>query len=168
MTSSVKQLFILLVLLCFSDAAQTFQEVSVCPRNAETWKSSSDKKNCQGYTPDYLCAAIENNVGKFGEICTKFGLSPERKCAVLNDLTHSLDSVDCRAVSGCPETPYHPSELWKYPICYGDFYGKTRFPTTEAVPQFPTTTAVPQSTESRSSGMYCNIKDAVPFVLNLV
>ena len=34
------------------------------------------------------------------------------KCAVLNQQTKNLDSVDCKAPSGCPEDPYNPSELW--------------------------------------------------------
>ncbi|XP_062581664.1 uncharacterized protein LOC134243425 isoform X2 [Saccostrea cucullata] len=129
--------FLVLFYLCLSlvDAAQNFQEVSDCPRNADTWKIESDKKNCQEYTPDYLCAAIENNVGKFGEICTKYGLSPGRKCAVLNNQTHNLDSVDCKAAAGCPRNPYYPSELWKYPICYADFYGTTRAPHTTTTVQ---------------------------------
>ncbi|XP_061190186.1 uncharacterized protein LOC133198048 [Saccostrea echinata] len=147
MASSVVILFILLVLLCFSHAAQNFQEVSVCPRNADTWKLESDKKNCKGDTPDYLCAAIENNVGKYGEICTKYGLSPAGKCAVLNNQTHYLDSVDCKAASVCPAVPYNPSELWKYPICYADFYGTTRAP--------PTITTV-QSAAPTSSGWFWN------------
>ncbi|XP_062594142.1 uncharacterized protein LOC134255637 isoform X2 [Saccostrea cucullata] len=136
---------LLLIFLRFADAAQNFQEVSVCPRNADTWKIESDKKNCQGDTPDYLCAAIENNVGKFGEICTKYGLSPEKKCAVLNNQTHNLDSVDCKAAIGCPENPYNPSELWKYPICYENFYG-----TSPAPP--PTTATTVQTTAPPVSG----------------
>lgn len=60
-------------------AAQNFLTVSVCPRDQDTWKLESGRKKCQGDTPDYLCAAIENQVGNFGEICTKFGLTPASK-----------------------------------------------------------------------------------------
>lgn len=35
------------------------------------------------------------------------------KCAVLNAQTHNLDSVECKAASGCPSQPYIPSELWR-------------------------------------------------------
>nr|XP_034339427.1 uncharacterized protein LOC105327203 isoform X2 [Crassostrea gigas] len=106
-------------------AAQNFLRVSVCPRDQGSWKLESDRKNCRDDTPDYLCAAIENQVGNFGEICTKFGLTPSNKCAVLNEQTHNLDSVDCKAPSGCPSQPYIPSVLWQYQICYEDFYGTT-------------------------------------------
>ncbi|XP_061196635.1 uncharacterized protein LOC133204910 [Saccostrea echinata] len=147
--ASLLVLFLLHAVLCFADAAQNFQEVSVCPRNADTWKIESDKKNCKGDTPDYLCAAIENNVNRYGEICTKYGLSPANKCAVLNNQTHNLDSVDCKAASGCPAVPYNPSELWKYPICYANFYGRTRAPPTTTTVQ---TTAPPVSGPEESGG----------------
>lgn len=113
----------MLLLLNFSKALQNFEAVSECPSNANSWKIKSDKKDCKGSTPDYLCAAIENHVGKYGEICTKYGLTPVYKCAVLNAQTYNLDSVDCKAITGCPKDPYIPSELWKYPICFKDFYG---------------------------------------------
>nr|XP_034339418.1 uncharacterized protein LOC117693156 isoform X4 [Crassostrea gigas] len=119
--------FVLISILMLSTgwAAQNFLPVSVCPRDKDSWKLESDRKNCRGDTPDYLCAAIENQVGNFGEICTKFGLTPSNKCAVLNEQTHNLDSVDCKAPSGCPSKPYIPAELWQYQICYEDFYGTT-------------------------------------------
>lgn len=66
----------MLLLLNFSKALQNFEAVSECPSNANNWKIKSDKKDCKGSTPDYLCAAIENHVGKYGEICTKYGLTP--------------------------------------------------------------------------------------------
>lgn len=43
------------------------------------------------------------------------------KCAVLNEQTHNLDSVDCKAPSGCPSQPYIPSVLWQ---CKFDFMEK--------------------------------------------
>lgn len=43
------------------------------------------------------------------------------KCAVLNEQTHNLDSVDCKALSGCPSQPYIPSVLWQ---CKFDFMEK--------------------------------------------
>ncbi|XP_052713970.1 uncharacterized protein LOC128187594 [Crassostrea angulata] len=123
--ATFRLVFISILMLSTGWAAQNFLPVSVCPRDKNTWKFESDRKNCQGDTPDYLCAAIENQVGNFGEICTKFGLTPDYKCAVLNEQTHNLDSVDCKAPSGCPSQPYIPSVLWQYQICYEDFYGTT-------------------------------------------
>nr|XP_022344027.1 uncharacterized protein LOC111137072 isoform X3 [Crassostrea virginica] len=116
---------VLIFTLRLSEAAQDFTPVSACPPDADSWKSEASKKNCRGDTPDYLCAAIENEPGNLGEICTKYGLTPAMKCAVLNQQTKNLDSVDCKAPSGCPEDPYNPSELWNHEICYQDFYGTT-------------------------------------------
>lgn len=70
---------IFIMMLSYALAAQNFVPVSVCPRDKYTWDLESVKKKCQGDTPNYLCAAIENQVGKYGEICTKFGLSPASK-----------------------------------------------------------------------------------------
>nr|XP_034339424.1 uncharacterized protein LOC105339430 isoform X4 [Crassostrea gigas] len=114
--------FILMLTYTFTWAGQNFVSVTNCPKDANGWELSSKKKNCYGDTPDYLCAAIENKAGEFGEICTKYGLTPSNKCAVLNAQTHNLDSVECKAASGCPSQPYIPSELWRYKICYGNFY----------------------------------------------
>ncbi|XP_078338953.1 uncharacterized protein LOC111117454 isoform X3 [Crassostrea virginica] len=116
---------VLIFTLRLSEAAQDFTPVSACPPDADSWKSEASKKNCRGDTPDYLCAAIENEPGNLGEICTKYGLTPAMKCAVLNQQTKNLDSVDCKAPSGCPQSPYNPSELWNHKICYRDFYGTT-------------------------------------------
>lgn len=33
-------------------------------------------------------------------------------CAVLNNQTHNLDSVPCKAKEGCPDKPYSPRELY--------------------------------------------------------
>ncbi|XP_056016113.1 uncharacterized protein LOC125682114 isoform X2 [Ostrea edulis] len=117
-----------IVLLCSAEAAQQYKVVSACPRDETSWRFESNRKKCQEPTPDYLCAAMENWVGHFGEICTKYGLSPKNKCAVLNNQTYNLDSVDCKAPSNCPDKPYSPGELWKYQICYQNFYGTTPTP----------------------------------------
>lgn len=70
---------IFMSMLCTAWAAQNFQSVSVCPRDDVNWQAESLKKNCQGDTPDYLCAAIENQPNKYGQICTKYGLTPASK-----------------------------------------------------------------------------------------
>ncbi|XP_065934540.1 uncharacterized protein [Magallana gigas] len=114
--------FILMLTCTFTWAGQNFVSVADCPKDANGWELRSKEKSCYGDTPDYLCAAIENKEGEFGEICTKYGLTPSNKCAVLNAQTHNLDSVECKAASGCPSQPYIPSELWRYKICYGNFY----------------------------------------------
>lgn len=69
----------ILLLLNSTKAPQNFETVSDCPRNASSWKIKSDKKDCKGDTPNYLCAAIENHVGKYGEICTQYRLTPVSK-----------------------------------------------------------------------------------------
>uniref|UniRef100_K1QW55 Uncharacterized protein n=1 Tax=Magallana gigas TaxID=29159 RepID=K1QW55_MAGGI len=79
-------------------------------------------KNCYGDTPDYLCAPIENMLGRYGEICTIGRWIPEHECVVLNKQTRNLDSVDCKADTGCPSQTYLSSEVWRYTICYGNFY----------------------------------------------
>lgn len=69
----------ILLLVNSTKAPQNFETVSDCPRNASSWKIKSDKKDCKADTPNYLCAAIENQVGKYGEICTQYGLTPVSK-----------------------------------------------------------------------------------------
>ncbi|XP_056016036.1 uncharacterized protein LOC125682182 isoform X3 [Ostrea edulis] len=133
----------IIVLFCSADAAQQYQVVSACPWNENSWKMESNRKNCQEPTPDYLCAAMENWIGHFGEICTKYGLSPAKKCPVLNNLTYNLDFVDCKAPSNCPDIPYSPGELWKYQICYGDFYRTTSTPAITTMKQMTTTPPLP-------------------------
>lgn len=54
-----------------------FEEVSSCPSNEEEWMDRAQKKRCQEPIPDYMCAAIENQPGRFGEICTVVGLTSE-------------------------------------------------------------------------------------------
>ncbi|XP_062594138.1 uncharacterized protein LOC134255634 [Saccostrea cucullata] len=117
---------IFLFLIPVTQAAQDYVFVSACPLGSSEWQTEATRKNCQEPTPDYLCAAIENSPGQYGEICTKYGLSPSGTCAVLNEQTHNLDSVPCEAPAGCPDNPYNPGELYNWPICFGDFYGKER------------------------------------------
>lgn len=52
-----------------------FEEVSSCPSNKEEWMDRAQKKGCQEPIPDYMCAATENQPGRFGEICTVVGLT---------------------------------------------------------------------------------------------
>lgn len=68
----------------FTWAGQNFVSVTDCPQDANGWELRSKKKNCYGDTPDYLCAAIENKEGEFGEICTKYGLTPSSKYQCLS------------------------------------------------------------------------------------
>ncbi|XP_065934555.1 uncharacterized protein [Magallana gigas] len=159
--------FISILMLSSGWAAQNFLTVSVCPRDQNSWTLESDRKKCQGDTPDYLCAAIENQVGNFGEICTKFGLTPANKCAVLNEQTHNLDSVDCKAPSGCPSQPYIPSVLWQYQICYEDFYGTTTSlaPTTTQDITSATTNSGP---EDGGSGTGVGVVVAMVIILFIV
>ncbi|XP_056015987.1 uncharacterized protein LOC125682148 isoform X2 [Ostrea edulis] len=141
-----------IVLLCSAEAAQQYQVVSACPRDENSWKIESNRKNCQDPTPDYVCAAMENWVGHFGEICTKYGLSPANKCTVLNNQTYNLDSVDCKAPSICPDKPYKRSELWKYQICYQDFYGTTPTPAITTTKEMTTTSPMSLPDDGGSGG----------------
>ncbi|XP_062617281.1 uncharacterized protein LOC134278984 isoform X3 [Saccostrea cucullata] len=104
---------------------QSFVPVLSCPETKDEWTQRSNAKNCQGSTPDYLCASIQNNPGSFGEICTVLGLANPRTCAVLSKSTYNMDFVSCRVASGCPATHYTPSELYNYPVCFKNFYGAT-------------------------------------------
>lgn len=56
-----------------------FKEVSSCPLNKEEWKDRAQKKECKKPIPDFMCAAIENQPGRFGEICTFVGLTSKGK-----------------------------------------------------------------------------------------
>lgn len=71
-TSTILFLFIIGPLI---RAAQEYIPVSVCPSKAREWKDEATRKNCPKPTPDYLCAAIENWPGHFGEICTQLAMS---------------------------------------------------------------------------------------------
>lgn len=71
--------FILMLTCNFTSAAQNFVSVTDCPKDANEWNRRSNKKNCQGDTSEYLCAAIENKLGQYGEICTIQRWIPESK-----------------------------------------------------------------------------------------
>lgn len=59
------------MLICtFSWAAQNFVNVNDCPKDANGWELRSNLKKSYDDTPNYLCAAIENILGRYGEIWT--------------------------------------------------------------------------------------------------
>lgn len=68
-------LFFVMSFGCCYVGGNVFEEVQSCPVNAEEWENRGQKKNCQEPIPNYICAAIENRPGRFGEICTQAGLS---------------------------------------------------------------------------------------------
>lgn len=68
-------LFFVMSFGCCYVGGNVFEEVQSCPVNAEEWENRGQKKNCQEPIPYYICAAIENRPGRFGEICTQAGLS---------------------------------------------------------------------------------------------
>lgn len=67
-------LFVMSLECCYV-GGNLFEEVKSCPINAEEWKNRAQKKKCQDPIPDFICAAIGNRPGMFGEICTVAGLS---------------------------------------------------------------------------------------------
>ncbi|XP_065934528.1 uncharacterized protein [Magallana gigas] len=149
-------------------AAQDYIPVSVCPPGAREWQIEAGRKKCQQPSPDYLCAAIENWPGHFGEICTKFGLSPSGTCVILNNLTHNVDSVPCKAQEGCPDKPYSPRELYNWPVCYGDFYGKDRSTSTQIktnVQENTTLILFEPDAEPGDSGLIIGVVLAISLIL---
>lgn len=50
------------------------KKVSSCPSNKEEWRARTQKKECKEPIPDFMCATIENQPRRFGEICTIGGL----------------------------------------------------------------------------------------------
>ena len=74
-------LLVLFTLLEFGACDNRFKNVKFCPANAQEWGNRAQNKSCREPTPDYMCAAIENHPGKFGEICTIVGLSSTGKAA---------------------------------------------------------------------------------------
>lgn len=66
---------ILSLIVCPYVWGNLFKEVSSCPLSEEEWKHRSEKKQCKEPIPDFMCAAIENQRGRFGEICTNAGLT---------------------------------------------------------------------------------------------
>lgn len=70
---------VFIVTITFTLAAQNFVEVADCPKTADEWDMRSKKKNCLVDSLVYLCAAIENKLGRYGEICTYQRWIPESK-----------------------------------------------------------------------------------------
>nr|XP_034299294.1 uncharacterized protein LOC105329942 isoform X2 [Crassostrea gigas] len=66
---------ILCLIVCPYVWGNLFKEVSSCPSSKEEWRHRSEKKQCKEPIPDFMCAAIENQQRRFGEICTVVGLT---------------------------------------------------------------------------------------------
>lgn len=66
---------ILSLIVCPYVCGNLFKEVSSCPSSEEEWRHRSEKKQCKEPIPDFMCAAVENQQGRFGEICTVAGLT---------------------------------------------------------------------------------------------
>ncbi|XP_052713799.1 uncharacterized protein LOC128187391 [Crassostrea angulata] len=109
---------ILSLIVCPYVCGNLFKEVSSCPSSEEEWRHRSEKKQCKEPIPDFMCAAVENQPGRFGEICTVVGLTGKGKCVVLDADTYNLNFVECFATSGCPPNAYISFDLYKYPVCY--------------------------------------------------
>lgn len=75
--SSVR--LIISFILCRYVCGNLFIEVSSCPSSSDEWIHRSEKKQCKEPIPDFMCAAIENQPGRFGEICTIVGLTGKGK-----------------------------------------------------------------------------------------
>lgn len=73
--SCVMVRLIISFILCPFICGNLFNEVSSCPSSEEAWRHRSEKKQCKEPIPDFMCAAIENQSGRFGEICTVVGLT---------------------------------------------------------------------------------------------
>lgn len=73
--SSFMVRLILSLIKCRYVCGNLFKEVSSCPSSEEEWRHRSEKKQCKEPIPDFMCAAIENQQGRFGEICTVVGLT---------------------------------------------------------------------------------------------
>ncbi|XP_048768414.2 uncharacterized protein LOC125674988 isoform X3 [Ostrea edulis] len=114
-------LLLLLMLHCVG-SNNHFERVMLCPKSGEEWQNRAQEKKCQNQTPDFMCAAIEDQPGKFGEICTIVGMSNAGKCAVLDADTYNLNYVRCSAPTGCPSKVYIASDVYKYKACYENIY----------------------------------------------
>lgn len=53
--------------------------MSSCPSNEEKWRDRAQKKQCKEPIPDFMCGPIENQPGRYGEICTVAGLAGKGK-----------------------------------------------------------------------------------------
>nr|XP_034339452.1 uncharacterized protein LOC105341280 isoform X9 [Crassostrea gigas] len=164
----------ILMLICtLTLAAQNFVNVTDCPKDTNEWEIRSKMKNCYGDTPDYLCAPIENMLGQYGEICTIGSWIPEHECVVLNKQTHNLDSVDCKADTGCPSKTYLSSEVWRYKICFENFYGITKTLADKTTPAIIIVDArngslIEDGSEDSGSGTLVGVVVAVVIILIIV
>lgn len=104
--------------LCQYVHGNLFKEVSSCPSDGVEWGERAQRKQCKEPIPDFMCAAIENQPGRFGEICTIVSLSMAGFCAVLDEDTYNLNYIPCVAASGCPTTQYISNEVYRYEACY--------------------------------------------------
>uniref|UniRef100_A0A8W8JX02 Uncharacterized protein n=1 Tax=Magallana gigas TaxID=29159 RepID=A0A8W8JX02_MAGGI len=84
-----------------------------------------------------------------------------------------MDSVDCKADTGCPKDLYLPSDLWRYKICFENFYGIT---TTLGQKTTPTITIddarngslIGDGSEGNGSGTLVGVVVAVFIILFIV
>lgn len=60
---------IISLLFCSYVIGNLFKEMSSCLSNEEEWSDRGQKKECKEPIPDFMCATIENQQGRFGEIC---------------------------------------------------------------------------------------------------
>lgn len=65
--------------LCPYVCGNRFEEVSSCPSDGVEWKDRAQKKQCKEPIADFMCGPIENQTGRFGEICTVAGLISKGK-----------------------------------------------------------------------------------------
>lgn len=77
--SSVMVRLIISFILCPCVFGNLFKEVSSCPSDEVEWRERAQRKQCKEPIPDFMCAAIENQPGRFGEICTVVGLTGKGK-----------------------------------------------------------------------------------------
>ena len=75
---------VLFTLLEFGACDNQFENVTFCPKNEKEWKNRAQMKSCKGLTPDFMCAAIENRPGRYGEICTTNALTSTGKFVPFN------------------------------------------------------------------------------------
>ncbi|XP_052714945.1 uncharacterized protein LOC128188130 [Crassostrea angulata] len=142
-----------------------FEEVSSCPSNEEEWMDRAQKKRCQEPIPDYMCAAIENQPGRLGEICTVVGLTSKGECAVLDKNTFNLNFVKCYASSDCPPDAYLPSESFKYPVCHTEQRTTTLTSTLGTERDEQITTRNPGKTERDGSFHAIVISSSIVFLI---
>lgn len=99
-----------------------------------------------------MCGPIENQPGRYGEICTVAGLISKGECVVLDADTYNLNFVKCYATSGCPQNAYISSDLHKYPVCYNNSRETTTLLSlTETEQDEQITTRTTEKTEQKGS-----------------